>query len=126
MNAAWEHAVLSDDRETVRALLRSGVDVNARDRYGQTGLMLAAHRGHAATVDVLIQHGAELDVTAKYSLSALMLAVIGGHADIARMLVRAGADRGLQGSGAPGFADKTAYDLAVARGMRELYEELRI
>lgn len=126
MNEAWEHAVLSGDRETVRALLQSGADVNARDRYGQTALMLAAHRGHAAIVEVLIEHGADLDVTAKYALSALMLAVIGGHAEIARMLVQAGADRRLQGSGAPGFADKTAYDLAVARGMRELYDELRI
>lgn len=126
MNAAWERAVLSGDHETVRALLQSGADVNARDRYGQTALMLAAHRGHAAIVDVLIEHGADLDVTAKYSLSALMLAVIAGHEGIVRALMRAGADRSLQGSGAPGFAGKTAYDLAVARGMRELYDELRV
>ena len=126
MKVAWESAVQSGDHEAVRALLQSGANVNARDRYGQTALMLAAHKGHADVVTVLIEHGADLDVTAKYSLSALMLAVVAGHAEIARMLVRAGADRGLQGSGAPGFADKTAYDLATARGMTELYDELRI
>ena len=126
MNSSWEEAARTGDVASARALLESGNDINARDRYGQTALMLAAHRGHAAMVDLLIEHGADLDVTAKYSLSALMLAVIAGHAEIARMLVRAGADRGLQGSGAPGFADKTAYDFAAARGMRELYDELRI
>jgi ankyrin repeat protein len=124
MNAAWERAVLAGDHETVRVLLQSGADVNARDRYGQTALMLAAHRGHAATVDLLIEHGADLDVTAKYSLSALMLAVIAGHTEIARKLVRAGADCTLRGSGAPGFAGKTAYDLAVERQMEELYGAL--
>ena len=126
MDAAWERAVLAADHETVHALLQSGSDVNARDRFGQTALMLAAHHGHAALVGLLIEHGADLNVRAKYGLSALMLSVIAGHTEIARQLVRAGADCTLKGSGAPGFAGKTAYDLAVAREMRELYDELRI
>lgn len=53
-----------------------------------------------------------------------MLAIIAKHSDIARMLVRAGADLRIRGSGAPGFAGKTAYDLAVAGKMEELYEAL--
>lgn len=126
MQPNWEDAAKAGDVATVRALLDTDPDIDARDRYGQTALMLAAHRGHGALVRLLIDRGADLDVTAKYSLSALMLAVIAGHAEIARMLVRAGANRSLRGSGAPGFAGKTAYDLAVAREMRELYDELRI
>jgi ankyrin repeat protein len=125
MNPAWEHAAKSGDVQAARALLQSGADINIRDRYGQTALMLAAHHGHEALVDTLIEHGADLNVTAKYRLSALMLAVVAGHAGIARRLARAGAERSLQGSGAPGFAGKTAYDLAVERQMEEIYEELR-
>jgi ankyrin repeat protein len=75
-------------------------------------------------VETLIENGADLNVTAKYNLSALMLAVIAGDRRIARMLARAGADLSIKGSGAPGFAGKTAYDLAVVRGMKDLYEEL--
>ncbi len=86
--------------------------------------MLAARHGNREMAEELIAHGADLNVTAKYKLSAIMLAVIGGHADIARILARAGADLSLRGSGAPGFAGKTAYDLAVARKMNEVYEEL--
>jgi uncharacterized protein len=108
----------------VRALLDRGADANARDRYGQTGLMLAARAGCQDVVAALIAHGADLDATAKFGLSALMLAVVAGHADVARLLARSGADLSLRGSGAPGFANKTARDLAAARGMHELLPDL--
>lgn len=124
MDAAWERAVTRGDVEAVRQLLRSGADVDARDRYGQTALMLVAHRGHREMVETLVGSGADLNVTAKYNLSALMLAIVAGHAAIARLLARAGADLRLRGNGAPGFMGKTAYDLAVARQMEELYAEL--
>ena len=124
MNASWERAVGGGDVEAVRELVRSGADVDARDRHGQTALMLAAHRGHREIVELLVEAGADLDVAAKYNLTALMLAIVAGHAAVARVLVRAGANRDVRGVGAPGFAGKSAYDLAVARGMTELYAEL--
>jgi ankyrin repeat protein len=124
MDASWKDAVTRGDAARIRLLLEGGMDANARDRHGQTGLMLAAHAGHGAVVDVLLAHGASLDVTAKFGLSALMLAVVAGHTDIARALAHAGADRTLKGSGAPGFAGKTAGDLAAARGLLDLAGEL--
>ena len=125
MERAWEGAVTGGDVATVRALLRAGAEVNARDRHGQTALMLAAHRGYREMVEVLVEGGADLNVTAKFNLSALMLAIIAGHAEVARVLARAGADLRVKGSGAPGFADKTAHDLAGGLGMDDLYAELR-
>jgi ankyrin repeat protein len=124
MTAAWRDAVGRGDADAVRALLRDGADVDARDRHGQTGLMLAAHAGHDAVIAVLLEHGAALDVTAKFGLSALMLAIVAGHPGTARLLARAGADRSLRGTGAPGFAGKTAYDLAVARDLHDLAADL--
>ena len=125
MDTAWEGAVTRGDVETVRELLRAGADVNARDRHGQTARMMAAHRGYRELVEILVEGGADLNVTAKFSLSALMLAITAGHVEVARALARAGADRGLRGSGAPGFAGKTAHDLAVALRMEDLYADLR-
>ena len=124
MEKTWEGAVIRGDVEMVRQLLRTGADVNARDRHGQTALMLAAHRGYREMVETLVEGGADLNRTAKYNLSALMLAVTAGHAGVARLLVRAGADLRVRGSGAPGFAGKTAHDLAIASRMEDLYVEL--
>jgi ankyrin repeat protein len=124
MHADWEAAIKGGDVVAVRGFLDRGVNINGRDRYGQTGLMLAARAGHREVVEALVERRADLNVTAKFGLSALMLAVVAGHAQIARILARAGADLSKCGTGAPGFADQTAYDLAMARGMRELSEEL--
>jgi ankyrin repeat protein len=125
VNATWERAVRRGDVQAVGRLLRVGTDVDARDRHGQTALMLAAHRGHGDIAALLVEVGADLNVTAKYNLTALMLAIVAGHTAVARLLIQAGADLDVRGTGAPGFAGKTAYDLAIAREMTELYADLR-
>jgi ankyrin repeat protein len=125
MNAAWVDAIKRADVQIVNDQLGRGIAVDARDRYGQTALMLAAHAGHREIVEILIGHQANLNITAKFGLSALMLALVAGHADVARVLARAGADLSLRGTGAPGFAGKTAYDLAMERGMQDLSEVLK-
>jgi ankyrin repeat protein len=124
MDVCWEDAVRRGDADIVRDLLSRGSDPNARDRHGQTGLMLAAHAGHLIAVQLLLGQGANLNITAKFGLSALMLAVIAGHKEIAQALAGAGADLTLRGSGAPGFAGKTAADLAAVRGWDDLAIEL--
>jgi ankyrin repeat protein len=86
--------------------------------------MLAAHRGQGEIAALLVGAGADLNVAAKHNLTALMLAIVAGHAAVARALIRAGADLDVRGTGAPGFAGKTAYDLAVARKMTGLYADL--
>jgi ankyrin repeat protein len=113
---AWEAAVRDGDARAIRRLLATGEQIDLRDAYQQTALMRCSHAGHTEVVEALIAAGADLDQTAKYHLSALMLAVIAGHHRIARLLVRAGADTTIRGTGAPGFHDKTAADLAADRG----------
>lgn len=125
MGSTWHKAAIDGDLAQLTSRIIEGQDINHRDRYGQTATMLAAVHGHQELVNMLIAHNAYLDVTAKHGLSALMLAVINGHMDIARTLVQAGANLNLQASGAPGFAGKSAYDLAMARGFTELAETIR-
>jgi ankyrin repeat protein len=112
--AAMKAAVKAGDVPALEALLNSGVDINARDEHGQTALMNAARDGHTALVRLLVARGADLNFTAKFNLSALMLAVINGRDAIVGILAEAGADQTIKGSVAPGFAGKTALDLAVA------------
>ena len=83
MDVCWEDAVRRGAVDIMRDLLARGIDPNARDRHGQSGLMLAAHAGHLAAVQLLVDHGVDLNVTAKCGLSAVMLAVTAGHKEIA-------------------------------------------
>ncbi|MGH9861256.1 MAG: ankyrin repeat domain-containing protein, partial [Candidatus Acidiferrales bacterium] len=72
MRPEFERAATAGDVPALEAQLAAGADVNAKDRYGQTALMLAAHRGHLVAVEALLRHRGNPDVTAKYGLSALM------------------------------------------------------
>jgi ankyrin repeat protein len=121
----WEEAVSRDDAEALRALLERGYDVDAKDRHGQTALMRLARVGAVDAVRVLLDAGAQLDHTAKYRLSALMLAALNGHEEVVRLLLEAGADTQLRGSGAPGFHEKTALDLAEHMGNEAIAQRLR-
>ncbi len=125
MNRAWQQAVAAGDAARLAELLERGAEVDALDRYGQTALMLAARNGHFEAVHTLVDAGADLDHTAKHHLSALMLAVINDHLDIVARLVAAGADLAIEGSGAPGFAGKTALELAEDLEREAIAELLR-
>lgn len=120
MKDEWRKAALAGDSDVIARLLAEGSDADALDKYGQTALMLAATHGQEAVVRALLDHGANMNVTAKYGLSALMLAVINHHSAIAKQLVDAGADISLKGTGAAGFYDKMARDLAEDAGLGEL------
>ena len=125
MTREWEQALREGDVAAVTRMLHAGADVDAKDKYGQTGVMLAAIHGHAEIIRLLAGRGAALDHTAKYRLTALMLAVIRNHSDAARALVEVGADTTLRGSGAPGFYGKTALELARERGNTPLIQLLQ-
>jgi hypothetical protein len=116
MTPEWQEAVRRGAVAELDALLSRGADIDARDRHGQTAVMMAAMDGNARVVEFLATHGADLDHTAKFGLSATMLAVVRGHAEVVRVLVGAGAHLELKGTGAPGFAGKTAHELAIERG----------
>jgi hypothetical protein len=116
MTPDWQEAVRCGTVAELAALLSRGGDIDARDRHGQTAVMLAAMAGDARLVEFLAVHGADLDHTAKFGLSAVMLAALRGHSAVVRVLVGAGANLDLRGTGAPGFNGKTAYALAHERG----------
>ena len=120
MHEEFRNAAIYGDGDAIAELLLNGADGNARDGHGQTALMLAALHGREDAVRHLLAYDVDLNVTAKYGLSALMLAVINRHVGIARQLVGAGADLHIRGRGAPGFANKTARDLAHDAGLADL------
>jgi uncharacterized protein len=72
--------------EQVKALLKKGADVNARDTNGQTALMAAAGRGHLEMVKLLIDKGADVNANDENGQTALMGAAVSGQLQIVEFL----------------------------------------
>jgi uncharacterized protein len=55
------NAATEQDAAAVRALLREGVDVNARRADGATALLYAAHWNDVEMIDLLLKAGASVN-----------------------------------------------------------------
>ena len=68
-------------------LSRPGIDVNAKNKFGQTALILAAWKGHDRVVKALLDHG-EVDLTIRDNnwWTALGLAEDEGWAECVKLL----------------------------------------
>jgi ankyrin repeat protein len=80
----------------VRALLKSGVDVDTDLFKGLTPLHCAAEEGHTPVVKALIEAGADVDKRFRsargHSYTSLHRAAVRGHAPVITELIKAGAD----------------------------------
>jgi uncharacterized protein len=76
----------------VDRFLDEGAQVEMRDRFGNTPLLLAAREGHAELVRFLLEHGAEIDRANVAGSTALLRAVDANRGRTAQQLLLAGAD----------------------------------
>lgn len=82
-------AAAKGDTEKLELLLERGADIDARDKYGVTALMLASANGYTATTEFLLGKGARINLTADNGMTALMAAERGGRSDIVVLLKEA-------------------------------------
>lgn len=85
-------ASLKGDIETVKLLIESGTDVNARNKDGQSPLHWAAFRGHYKIAELLIEAGANVNAACIKKWSPLHWAAKEGHIKLAELLIKSGAD----------------------------------
>src|SRR5215510_11830792 len=90
--AALAEAAERRDQAGVRALLQTGVDVNAAQVDGTTALHWAAYNDDAETVELLLRARANVNAVNRYSVPPLALACTNGNAAIVKLLLEAGAD----------------------------------
>ena len=79
----------------VKTLLKSGADVNAKDKdSGYTALMEAAARGHLRVVQLLLDKGADINATDfnAWERTPLTLAAHRNHLKVMKLLIDRGAD----------------------------------
>lgn len=87
-------AVKSRDTVAVRALLKQGINVNARQPDGATALHWAAHWNDAEAAGLLIRAGADVNAANDYGVTPLSLACASGsgNAALVELLLRARAN----------------------------------
>ena len=78
--------------ESVKVLLRHGVDTNAKGGEYRTALIAASSEGHIEIVQLLLEKGVHLDTASFLYGTALQSATSSGHFKIVQMLVASGAD----------------------------------
>ena len=85
-------AVKDRDIESVRALLKQGIDVNAAQGDGATALHWAVHRDDLALADLLIRSGARANAANDLGATPLHLACTNRSAPMVERLLAADAD----------------------------------
>jgi len=86
-------SVLQGDLTAVRHHIETGADLNGRDAFGSTPLMVAATFGRTAVARVLVEAGADPNLAGNDGGTALHTAAFFCHPEIVRMLLDHGADR---------------------------------
>lgn len=121
-----------NDTKSVKALLRKGARVDSKNNDGDTALMTAASKGHAAIVSILLDNGANVNLGGWSDQTALYLAAEKGHTEIVDMLLARGADSNVKVKGGcvstarrcrpvPGW---TALMIAAAEGYSDAVDRL--
>ncbi|OWZ03607.1 Serine/threonine protein kinase [Phytophthora megakarya] len=103
--------------QIVKYLAKLSNDINARNVYGDTALMMAVDGGDLDIVRFLIdQSGADVNATSKAGFTALMWAVEGASIDIVRYLLEeVGVDVKFRNQ-----LGETAFQKAADRGYQEI------
>ena len=110
--AAFVDAAMNGNRETVRALLKEGVDVNTTQADGMTALHWAAQKGDVELAKILLYASANLRATTRIGgYTPLLIASKNGDAAMIDTLTQAGAD-----ANAPTMNGTTPLMLASAAG----------
>ncbi|MBK8572451.1 MAG: ankyrin repeat domain-containing protein [Holophagaceae bacterium] len=87
----FHHLFKRGDLVAVREFVALGANVNARNKFSWTPLMLAALEGQTPIVCFLISAGADITAVNDSGVSALAYAALKGHSKTIQALLEAGA-----------------------------------
>lgn len=108
-----------DLKRTVQRLLKNGVDIEAKNYYGDTALHFAATNGKSDVVQLLLKSGAQIEATNGSGATALHHAAMNGENDVVQLLLKNGAKiEAMNRSGA------TALHHAAGNGRHDIVQKL--
>ena len=137
-NVSLQQAALQGNIDVVRQYIRTGSDLNQKDAYGSTPLIIAATFGKTEVAMELINAGADMSISDKYGSTPLHIAALFGRTEIVKDLLNKGANRYIRNNNgatafdivAPPFDyDKGIYDQLAAAlgpiGLKLNYEHIK-
>ena len=80
------------DITKIQEAIQSGADVNVRNKYGVTPLLMASQNGHAEVVKLLLAAKADVNAAMTNGVTPLFIASEKGHTEIVKLLLAARAD----------------------------------
>ena len=114
----WKSAE-DGDIDDIRRLVQEVADIDEKNRYGRTPLMLSAYGGHLAVVRYLVQQGADKKASDQYGITSLHFAAHNGHLDVAQYLVQQGANTEVLDN-----SNKTPLQVAILYGQTSCIQYL--
>ncbi|NXE91547.1 ANKE1 protein, partial [Menura novaehollandiae] len=102
------YLVRAGDFVSLQKAFEEGVQVDIKDKYYKTPLMVACASGNIVLVEYLLEKGADVNATDNFLWTPLHHACYNGHLDIAEVLVKAGA-----AVDAPGIGNATPLMRAI-------------
>ncbi|MFW6211098.1 MAG: ankyrin repeat domain-containing protein [bacterium] len=100
----------------LKMILEAGIDIDSRDMYGNTSLMVRAACGDTEGLKKLIELGAGINCSSDNGMTPVMHAVRNGHYNTAAFLLKTGADIKIKDR-----SGKIAADYASNRIIRTLF-----
>ena len=88
-------AAQAGDVPRIKQLLASKADINTRESYGRTALMIATYAGHLDVVAMLMEAGADSGLLENDKYDALTIAAVDGNTAMVKLLIDKGAKTGL-------------------------------
>lgn len=79
----------NDDNEEEEEI-KPVIDMESKDAYGRTALMIASRRGNANFVRTMLENGADVDTFANNGLTVMTSAARQGHLNVVKCLIECG------------------------------------
>ncbi|UCG26757.1 MAG: ankyrin repeat domain-containing protein [Bacteroidales bacterium] len=131
-------AALMGNIEAINQHIKAGSDLNEKDEYGSTPLIVAATFGKTKVAKALIEAGADMNLTSNEGSTPLHTAAFFGRVEIVEMLLDNGADNNLRNNyghtaletvsgsfeSVKGIYDQISKDLGPL-GLKLDYEQIR-
>ena len=92
MSSDLLEVVKSGNLVDIQKYITAGADINFKDSYGQTAIILASHGGSIEIVKYLLEKGADINAKNDEGLTALISALSCQNYELAQLLVESGAE----------------------------------